>query len=59
MGGFANGGKVPTMYHKILIPLDGSRLSELALPHAEALAKQFKSEILLVRQNVSARAGSF
>ena len=37
------------MYHKVLVPLDGSHLSELALPHAEALARQFKSENLLVR----------
>jgi len=38
-----------TMYRKILVPLDGSALSELALPHAEALAQRFESEVLLVR----------
>jgi nucleotide-binding universal stress UspA family protein len=32
------------MYQKILVPLDGSTLSELALPHAEALARHFESE---------------
>lgn len=37
------------MYRKILVPLDGSSLAELALPHAEALAQQFGSEVLLVR----------
>jgi nucleotide-binding universal stress UspA family protein len=37
------------MYRKILVPLDGSTLSELALPHAEALAQRFESEVLLVR----------
>jgi nucleotide-binding universal stress UspA family protein len=37
------------MYHKILIPLDGSSLAELALSHAEALAQRFESELLLVR----------
>ncbi len=37
------------MYRKILIPLDGSALSELALPHAEALARQFNSELILIR----------
>src|SRR5688572_14658925 len=37
------------MYHKILVPLDGSALAELALPHAEALAQGFESEVLLVR----------
>lgn len=37
------------MYGKILVPLDGSPLAELALPHAEALAQGFESELLLVR----------
>jgi nucleotide-binding universal stress UspA family protein len=37
------------MYQKILVPLDGSTLSELALPHAEALARHFDSEIILTR----------
>ena len=37
------------MYNKILVPLDGSPLSELALPHVEALAQHFRSEVLLVR----------
>jgi len=37
------------MYRKILVPLDGSALSELALPHAEELARQFNSEIILIR----------
>lgn len=37
------------MYRKILVPLDGSTLSELALPHAETLAHRFDSEIILTR----------
>jgi nucleotide-binding universal stress UspA family protein len=37
------------MYRKILVPLDGSTLSELAIPHAEAIARQFDSEIILTR----------
>lgn len=37
------------MYSKILVPLDGSALAELALPHAEALAQRFESELLLLR----------
>lgn len=37
------------MYKKILVPLDGSPLSELALPHAEALAERFGSELVLLR----------
>ena len=37
------------MYKKILVPLDGSELSELAIPHAQALAEKFGSEVLLIR----------
>ena len=37
------------MYSKILVPLDGSDLSELALPHAKALAQHFNSELILIR----------
>lgn len=37
------------MYKKILVPLDGSALSELALPHAQALAHHFESEVILTR----------
>lgn len=36
------------MYKKILVPLDGSEASETALPHAQALAKQFGAEIELI-----------
>ncbi len=36
------------MYERILIPLDGSRLAELALPYAEELAGTFSSEVDLV-----------
>jgi nucleotide-binding universal stress UspA family protein len=36
------------MYEKILVPLDGSNLSEVALPYAEELAGQLGSEIILV-----------
>ena len=32
------------MYKKILVPLDGSKLAECALPHAEALAKGCSTE---------------
>ena len=39
------------MWKKILVPLDGSDLAELALPYAEELANAFKSEIILL--NVS------
>ncbi len=37
------------MYKKILIPLDGSKLAECALPHAEELAKSCNAaELILV-----------
>ena len=36
------------MFSKILVPLDGSKLAELALPYAEELAGAFNSEVDLV-----------
>lgn len=33
---------------KILVPLDGSKLAEKALPHAETFAKNFAAELILV-----------
>jgi nucleotide-binding universal stress UspA family protein len=42
-------GKEKTMYKKILVPLDGSKLAEAALPHAEAIAKSEGAEIILLR----------
>jgi nucleotide-binding universal stress UspA family protein len=36
------------MWKKILVPLDGSDLAELALPYAEELATTFKSEVILL-----------
>jgi nucleotide-binding universal stress UspA family protein len=37
------------MYKKILVPLDGSPLSEAVLPHAEELAKKDGAEIVILR----------
>lgn len=37
------------MLKNILVPLDGSRLSETALPYAEALAKRTGASLALVR----------
>jgi len=37
------------MYQRILIPLDGSELAEDILPHAEALARAFKAEVVLLQ----------
>ena len=36
------------MYQNIMVPLDGSKLAECVLPHAEELAKLGKGEITLV-----------
>ncbi|GAH92800.1 unnamed protein product, partial [marine sediment metagenome] len=36
------------MFSRILVPLDGSQLAELALPYAEELAGAFNSELSLV-----------
>jgi nucleotide-binding universal stress UspA family protein len=41
------------MYKKIVVPLDGSDLSEAALPHARALAEKTGAELLLLRVAVS------
>jgi len=37
------------MYKKILVPLDGSKLAEAVLPHAQALAKSEGAEIVILR----------
>ncbi len=36
------------MYKKILVPLDGSDFSEVALPYAEELSERFGSELILL-----------
>ena len=36
------------MYKKILVPLDGSKLAEIALSHAESLASQYHAELVLL-----------
>jgi nucleotide-binding universal stress UspA family protein len=37
------------MYKRILVPLDGSKLAEQALPHAAVHADQFGAEIVLLK----------
>lgn len=37
------------MYHKIIVPLDGSLLAEKALPYATKLTKQLKATLILLR----------
>lgn len=41
------------MWEKILVPLDGSDLAELALPYAEELAGAFNSEVFLAHVSES------
>lgn len=36
------------MYKKILLPLDGSKLAEVALSHAESLAARYSAELVLI-----------
>lgn len=36
------------MYERMLVPLDGSELAEQALPYTEELAKNLKSEVILI-----------
>ena len=33
------------MYNQILVPLDGSELAEMALPHAESLAVKYNANL--------------
>lgn len=44
------------MYKKILVPLDTSKLSEIALPYAEELATKLGSEVILLHVRTSADA---
>jgi len=37
------------MYHKILVPLDGSKRAEKILPHVEGLAKRYKAKVILLQ----------
>ena len=37
------------MYHKILVPLDGSKRAEKILPHVEELAKRYKAKVILLQ----------
>ena len=37
------------MYSRILVPLDGSELAQVALPHAVHLAQLFQADLMLLR----------
>ena len=47
------------MYEKILVPLDVSKLAEVALPYAEELAGRLGSEITLVSVSESTEAQAY
>ena len=47
------------MYEKILVPLDGSELAELALPYAEELAAKLGSEVTLLAVTESAEVQDY
>ena len=37
------------MYHKILVPLDGSKRAEKILPHVEELARRYNAKVILLQ----------
>lgn len=53
---YTKGGE---MYHRILVPLDGSPLSEIALPYAEELARGLGSSLVLLLVTGSAEAHDY
>jgi len=47
------------MFERILVPLDGSKLAELALPYAEELAARTGSQITLLQVIASSEAEDY
>jgi len=37
------------MYHKILVPLDGSKRADRILPHVEELASRYKAKVIFLQ----------
>jgi nucleotide-binding universal stress UspA family protein len=37
------------MYHKILVPLDGSKRADRVLPHVEALARRYQAKVIFLQ----------
>lgn len=46
------------MYHKILVPLDGSEFAEKVLPHVETLARCTGAAVVLIRITVFSYEGA-
>jgi len=45
------------MIERVLVPLDGSQIAEFTLPHAVAVARAFRAELLLLRVVGAAQGG--
>ena len=37
------------MYHKILVPLDGSKRADRIIPHVEELARRYKAKVIFLQ----------
>ena len=37
------------MYHKILVPLDGSKRADMILPHVEGLARRYQAKVVFLQ----------
>jgi nucleotide-binding universal stress UspA family protein len=44
-----SGGRGVSVYNKILVPLDGSKLAEEVLSHVQDLAQRYGSEVILIQ----------
>ena len=40
---------VGNMYHKILVPLDGSKRADRILPHVEGLARRYQAKVIFLQ----------
>lgn len=47
-----------SLVRRMLVPLDGSKLGELAIPHAETLAKAFGAEVVLFQAFATSVGGA-
>jgi nucleotide-binding universal stress UspA family protein len=45
----SNQKEVADMYHKILVPLDGSKRADRILPHVEGLAKRYQAKVIFLQ----------
>jgi nucleotide-binding universal stress UspA family protein len=45
----SNRKEADDMYHKILVPLDGSKRADRILPHVEDLARRYKAKVIFLQ----------